>query len=373
MLTVTDKGIMTESLNDIINRLESKFKEIYGDDIDLSPDTPDGQMLGVFAQELANCNDVISFCVRMLNPYTSTGRWLTDRALYAGLERRGAKHTYSNNVSIKGDGASLISVGGLLVANSDASRWEVMSITKNSEKDYSATIRSEQPGVFDLPADEELTPEIVVGVTSIVTTEKSVGGADEESDLELLTRFMKSHSINNFDDRAGVEAQVLSIDDVYQAVVYENFTGQTDEKCIPGHSINVVVDGGSDNEIAFAILRKKKGGCGLFGKEEVEVMSDGALRKAYFDRAKNKEVSVVVTVKRITPLTDIDHKAIKDSLSGLKFGIGEDVYANNLICAMPIPAGFVIQSVTVNGVASVSVDYREIAVIRSESVEVNIV
>ena len=49
MLTVTDKGIMTESLNDIINRLESKFKEIYGDDIDLSPDTPDGQIIAELA------------------------------------------------------------------------------------------------------------------------------------------------------------------------------------------------------------------------------------------------------------------------------------------------------------------------------------
>lgn len=372
MLTVTSKGIMTENLTDIIARLQLKFKEIYGDDIDLSPDTPDGQILGVFAQELANCNDVISFCVRMLNPYTATGRWLTDRALYAGLERRGAKHTYSNNVSIKGEGASLINAGGILVAQ-DQSRWEIMSITKNSDKDYSATIRSEQPGVFDLAADEELVPEIVVGITTVVTTEKSVGGTNEESDLELLTRFMKSHSINNFDDRAGVEAQVLSIDDVYQAVVYENFTGQTDFRGVPAHSINVVVDGGADEDIAKAILKKKKGGCGLFGKEESEVFIDGATRKAYFDRAKNKEINVAVTVKRITPLTDIDQNAIKNSLSALKFGIGEDVYANNLICSIPIPTGFVIQSVTVDGGASVAVDFREIAVIRAEKVEVSIV
>lgn len=372
MLTVTSKGIMTENLTDIISRLELKFKEIYGDDIDLSPDTPDGQLLGVFAQELANCNDVISFCVRMLNPYTATGRWLTDRALYAGLERRGAKHTYSNNVSIKGEGSPLINAGSILVAQ-DQSRWEIMSITKNSDKDYSATIRSEQPGVFDLEADEELVPEIVVGITTITTTEKSVGGTDEESDLELLTRFMKSHSINNFDDRAGVEAQVLSIDDVYQAVVYENFTGKTDEKGVPAHSINVVVDGGSDEDIAKAILKKKKGGCGLFGQEEVEVMQDGALRKAYFDRAKSKEISVSVVVKRVTPLTDIDQNAIKNSLSSLKFGIGDDIYANNLFCSIPIPTGFVIQSVTVDGGASVAVDYREIAVIRTEKVEVSIV
>ncbi|QDH85509.1 baseplate J-like protein [Proteus phage vB_PmiP_RS51pmB] len=372
MLTVTSKGIMTENLTDIIARLELKFKEIYGDDIDLSPDTPDGQVLGVFAQELANCNDVISFCVRMLNPYTATGRWLTDRALYAGLERRGAKHTYSNNVSIKGDGASLINTGSILVAQ-DQSRWEIMSITKNSDKDYSATIRSEQPGVLDLAADEELVPEIVVGITTVVTTEKSVGGTNEESDLELLTRFMKSHSINNFDDRAGVEAQVLSIDDVYQAVVYENFTSQTDHRGVPAHSINVVVDGGADEDIAIAILKKKKGGCGLFGKEEAEVFIDGATRKAYFDRAKNKEINVAVVVKRITPLTDIDQNAIKNSLAALKFGIGEDVYANNLICSIPIPTGFVIQSVTVDGGASVSVDFREIAVIRTEKVEVSIV
>ena len=99
MLQITDKGIITESLPEILERVSNRFREIYGRDINLDPSTPDGQLIGFFAQEMANANQIISAIVRMLNPYTATGRWLTDRTLFAGVVRRGADYSRAIRLS----------------------------------------------------------------------------------------------------------------------------------------------------------------------------------------------------------------------------------------------------------------------------------
>lgn len=43
-------------------------------------------------------------------------------------------------------------------------------------------------------------------------------------------RFMRSHSINNYDDRQGLEGALLDLPDVKQAKVYENYTSQIDDR-----------------------------------------------------------------------------------------------------------------------------------------------
>ncbi|WP_050747807.1 hypothetical protein [Sodalis glossinidius] len=91
MLQITDTGMVIEPLAAIHQRLTDGFRRIYGDDINIDADTPDGQMIGLFAQELANLNQAIAFMAQMLDPYQATGAWLEQRALYAGIVRRGAQ------------------------------------------------------------------------------------------------------------------------------------------------------------------------------------------------------------------------------------------------------------------------------------------
>ncbi|MBE7853899.1 hypothetical protein GC355_21995, partial [Yersinia pestis] len=84
MLQITDTGIIIDELTDIHRRLTDGFRQIYGDDINVDADTPDGQMIGLFSQEIANLNQMLAFIVQMLDPYQATGTWLEQRAMYAG-------------------------------------------------------------------------------------------------------------------------------------------------------------------------------------------------------------------------------------------------------------------------------------------------
>lgn len=52
-------------------------------------------MIGLFSKEIDNINQAIAMIAQMLDPYKAVGSWLEQRAMYAGIVRRGADYSYS--------------------------------------------------------------------------------------------------------------------------------------------------------------------------------------------------------------------------------------------------------------------------------------
>ncbi|MDY7522459.1 hypothetical protein SBO61_30770, partial [Bacillus thuringiensis] len=225
-------------------------------------------------------------------------------------------------------------------------------------------------GVFSLQSDKELQSEtVIVGIDKIVTTKEAKPGDDEETDGNFLRRVMRSHSINNHDDRQGIEAALLDLPDVKQARVYENYTNQTDDKGVPCHTMNAVVIGGKDEDIAVTILKKKIGGCGLMGNISYSCGYSGTSRQVKFDRAEIVDIKVSLLVERINGFHDIDTDGIKKSLAATEFEIGQSVYAMRLTCQVNSISGFYIKSITVNSSDKAIIGVRQCARIKHENVE----
>lgn len=371
MLQITETGIVIDSLSDVHKRLTDGFKRIYGDDISIDADSPDGQMIGLFSQEIDNINQALSMIAQMLDPYKATGAWLEQRAMYAGIVRRGADYSYLDDVIVTGKQGVKVPKGSIF-SDGNLSKWVTLAdIVLDINGSARVNMRSHELGAFSIQAGKELSMDtVIVGVEKITTTKTAKEGVFEEMDVSLLTRFMRSHSINNHDDRQGLEGALLDLPDVKQARVYENFTNQTDDKGVPAHSLNAVVIGGSDDDICLAILKKKIGGCGVFGSISNTQEYAGAQRTVKFDRASSVNIKVKLLLERVGGFHDIDTESIKSALSATSFEIGESVYAMRLTCQVNSVQGFYIKSITVNGSDSVKVGVRQCAQIRSEDVEV---
>ncbi|MGE2433626.1 baseplate J/gp47 family protein [Morganella morganii] len=371
MLQITETGIVIDRLADVHQRLSDGFKRIYGDDINLDADSPDGQMIGLFSQEIDNINQAIAMIAQMLDPYKATGSWLEQRAMYAGVIRRGADYSYIDEAIFIGTPNITVPKDYVLVDDNRV-KWVMLSEIKLDMNGSARTgMRSAELGVFSLPAGKELKMETVtIGVDKIITTKAAKEGAFEETDGNMLLRFMRSHSINNHDDRQGLEGALLDVPDVKQAKVYENFTGQTDEKGVPAHSLNAVVIGGNDDDIGFTILKKKIGGCGVFGAiENTQIYAD-VPRTVRFDRAEMVNVKVQLLLERTGGFHDIDTDGIKSALAATRFEIGDSVYAMRLTCQVNSVPGFYIKTIRVNGFDKVPIGFRQCAQIRPEDVEV---
>ncbi|WP_169753527.1 baseplate J/gp47 family protein [Campylobacter mucosalis] len=370
-MQVTNTGIIIDDLSAIKERLENGFKRIYGSDINLNYDTPDGQMIGLFSQALSEVNEILAYITQMLDPYLAQGEWLDQRVAYAGVLRKTAEFSTASGVAFHGDKGVKIPKNTEL-KDKKGNLWQTDSeIILGTNGSAVVSITAKEMGELELKSQSELElSEIILGVDRVVATQDAKVGSDEESDAELLKRFMLSHSINNNDDRIGLEATLLNLKGVTQAKVLENYTNQTDANEVPAHSINAIVLGGADELIAEAILRKKIGGCGLYGSCNVEISFLGLNREVKFDRPTQVNPKIKLNIKRIQNFIDINEKDIKKALSSHVFKIGESLYASRLYCIVNVVNGFEITSLTIDGAQSKEIAVREIAVILEKDIEI---
>ncbi|WP_026878535.1 baseplate J/gp47 family protein [Ignatzschineria larvae DSM 13226] len=369
MLRMTDKGIAIDDFDTIYKRLVEKFRAIYGQDVNLDSDTPDGQLLGLFTQELSDIHQAVTFIVQMLDPYQAQGTWLEQRAMYAGLLRRRSSYSYVDDVILTGTPKTNIPVDSIFI-DQNKNKWVTLDrVELNDLGSARVKIRSEQAGAFNLKKSDELQQStVIIGLEKITANSNSYGGADEESDADFVARFMKSHAINNSEDQAGIQAKLSNLKGVEKCIIYENYTSETDDKGIPPHSMNAVVLGGDHQEIIETLTKAKRGGCGFFGQIEGEIYYREALRKAKYDRPEKRNVTVSLTITRYKTFEDIDIESIKENLKALDFEIGENVYATRIISSINLTNGFYITNLTVNNGAIVETGDREYAVINKVEV-----
>lgn len=330
MLEISNTGLVIERLDAILTRLSQSMRDIYGQDINLNADTQDGQFIGILSQGIADFNEVLAGVYAMSDPTTAVGRWLDIQLKYVGLERNRATFSYLNDVQFTVVNNTIIPEGYTLT-DENGTEWTTTNTATSTGTSLVMQLRSVEVGAFHLAAAKPLTPKtIVLGVQAVTTTSDSVLGKTQESDAEALARFLRSYTINNLDEREGLEGALLALTDVRDAKVHENYTNATDANGVEAHSINPVVIGGVSEDIALQILKKKAVGCGLQGAQTVTLFYEGLDRIIKFDRSTAVDIDVKITVVRNSPSIGVDQQAIIDSLQAADFMIAEDIVAGAL-------------------------------------------
>ena len=348
MATLTETGIQIERLNDIVKRFEDRFRQIYGQNIDLSPNTPDGQMVGILAQIKMDIEELAENVYRQLDPDVATGAWLEQRVAYAGLMRRGASYSYLRSVIITGEPNTQL-YAGIVVSDQNKVRWILTSdIQLDSNGSGRADFRSEQLGSFNLAKNTTLTIETVtIGLTNAVTFENAEVGVEEETDTQLRERFLFSRTKNAQNSAEAITAKISALPDVKQVRVLENNTAQRDAFGVEPHSIDVIVYGGNDEEIANVIYQNKGAGVGLQGNTLINLKKDGETRPIRFDKVSLVDIQVSMRCVRYEDFTEIDKEQIKKLLANQSFKIGQAVSLSRLYSPINQVGGFWVKELKI--------------------------
>lgn len=372
MLTINDKGVSVPTLDEIIEELSDGYKTIYGQDIVITPNTPDGQRIGIESQARKDAYDTLAYAIQMHDPQYALGKWADVIAKLTGINRAEGKYTISPDVKITVDRNININAGSVFTNNGN--NWILDDATALLIGDNYVNLRSEFYGVVPLAVDSFLEPvQIISGMKLVTATKGIIAGKLGQSTASLMLDRERKLAINNTHDREGIEGSLLDLDGVFDAVVLENNTNVTDSDGVPAHSINAIVLGGEAEDIANTIQKKIiGGGCGTYGQESFTLTNyRGRDRIINFDRPTIKDIHVVVNVVRVKSGVDIDIDNIKDQIEEKDFKIGEDALAGRLYC-MTTNGTFYVQSITVDGGEVVSVGVREKANIPRDNITVNI-
>lgn len=336
-------GLSVKTLSEITADLKASYQEIYGVDINLDQNSPDGQTIGIFSQA---CEDLRELLVQINNgfdPDQAVGRILDQRVTINYIARAGGTYTIqpvditvNQTVTLQGLDANFNDVNGTgyTVQDDSGNQFILIDTIELTAGTYSLSFRAQVIGLVNTTVDTINNPvTIVLGVTDINNSAGALSiGQNEETDAQLRVRRQASVALASTGYLNGLLGTVLALPGVTDAKLYENVTNITDADGIPAHGTWLVVEGGASDDIGNAYYTKKSYGSNMKGAVTVDITTaSGAIFTAKFDRPTSEPLYIQFNIKRTIQGQVFDEDGIKAFIIANKpYGIGEYAETSSL-------------------------------------------
>lgn len=344
---INETGLQTKTLNEIILDLETGFKEIYGVDINIDQNSPDGQLINIFAQSGIDIRELLTGVYNSYNPDRAVGIQLDERVLINNIDRKGGSYTIQpivivvdRTLDLKGLDANfnLATGDGYTIQDNSGNEFILIDSSTLTSGTHTKNFRAKNIGLVETTVATITTPvTIVLGVVSVNNASGALEvGTDQETDAQLRVRRTYSTSLNASAYLNGLLGTALNIDGVSDARLFENFTSSIDADGIPAHGFWLIVEGGANTDIADAIYKKKSYGSNMKGDVSIEIITaSGQSFFAKFDRPIPKDLYIEFSIQPLTSGQTFDLTALKNYIvSNLSYGIGEAAESSKITCVI---------------------------------------
>ncbi len=330
--TVTAQGITAPDYQTILNGLVDSFRQIYGSDAYLEPDSKDGQMIALVALAIHDANNTAIAAYNSFSPSTAVGSALSSNVKINGIVRRRATNS---TVDLLLSGTAGTSVINGLVRDDNNVVWalpETAIIGIGGTVTVTATCLS-SGAVAAPPGTVTVISTPTRGWLSVTNPMAATVGIPMETDAELRIRQGQSVALSAITPFEALEGAIANIAGVIRHKLYENDTGVTNANGLPPHSISAVVDGGEVEAIAQTIRGKKGQGVATYGTTSIVVPDVyGNPHSISFSRPQNIPIFVKITLKVFTGYTSQIGEQIAQEVAGYINGlaIGESVLLSRI-------------------------------------------
>ncbi|QQO90991.1 baseplate wedge protein [Yersinia phage PYps23T] len=289
---VTENGFVQKPVQEIVSHINSRFLSVFGANFDISPEGPDGQVIGIISEEISKCWQQAEMVFNAYRPGAMQKIGL-DNICELTFTKRLVDWPSRVGVRCAGQSGTLVPAG---------------SIVSDGAMDFETQYDCVIPGTVTAVATETgeyyiaantvnkiITP--VAGWESVNNPEIGQTGVDYESDPALRTRRDRTtaHSGSAF-----VEAIYAALADLNLSYlrIRDNDTGAP-IGTQPSGTVFVVVEGGTEDEIARRIYSTKTGGVPTHGTTSVSIYdSKGYPHEVKFSRPEDATIYVSGTFKR---------------------------------------------------------------------------
>jgi len=300
MAGLTPTGFEVPTVADLLATIEAEERATLGADLDVSPETPLGQVNSIMAAALRSPWEALGAVYRGRDPRFSTGDQLDAVVALAGSARRPATYsTVSLSVSLAA-GESLPAGSVAHVVGQPNARWVTTATVTNASGSpavVTAPARAEVAGAVRASAGtitEIASPS--TGWTAVTNAADADVGLDLESDPALRLRLAEIVRGGGSAKVAAIRRAILATPGVVQALVRENPTAHP-VGGVPPHSIFAVVEGGADLAVATAIWGAKSAGIGTHGAVATTIVDDtGESQVMRFSRPAEVDCDARLTI-----------------------------------------------------------------------------
>ena len=343
-------GLETKDNTTLVDELTTGFKDIYerdGETLNLDSNTPDGQLIELFAYAGTTIREMITEVYNSCDPDKCVGAVQDNRYQINYIERKQGTYTLQNiaitanqTVQLAGLDASYneSEASAFAVSDDNGNIWYLVDSTTILAGTTSLEFRAKEMGEV-VPTVGTITNlvTIIPGVISVINNVGATSiGTEEESDSDFRIRRDRSVAVPGKGNADNLEGQLYEIDGVVAVKIHVNNTNSTDSTGTEAHTLWAVVEGGANTEIAD-IIYGNIGGCGTRGNVTVPITTSSLQQmNIKFDRETVVPLYIKFDIYVITELGEINQSDIKTYIAeNLVYNIGEDAETSKVtqVCA----------------------------------------
>lgn len=323
--SIDSNGISIETFAEIVSNIVNGgastpgLIQIYGTDINVSSNSPDGQMVNIYALSKQDILNLLVAIYDSFDPDQAVGVALDSIAQIAGLTRIQGVYTevdiavvVATNLNLNGQDTST----PYTIQDATGNQFQLITSASLITGSNTLSFRAVNIGFIQVLANTLTVPvTIVANVTSInnPSTPTQVG-SNQETDANFRIRRQASTAFPAQGSLQSLYGGLASIEGIGDVAVYENTTNAVDADAIPAHGIWVVCEGGTAAEIGDAIYTYRNLGCPMAGAVSVVITQvDGSFITMKYDIAVDQNLYVQFHLASIDG-SAIDNAAIKAGL-----------------------------------------------------------
>ena len=338
---ITQDGFNLKRLPEILEDKNNITRQALGENIDLDPQSPDGEINGLISLSDANLWELAEACYNAFDPRSATGKALSKLATFYGINRLGATSS-TVTLTITGDFNTVIPAGSLVNDNQGGVDWQTIAdVTIPVGLTTTVEAQAVETGkVIGLAGTLTNIVTPIAGWDAVTNLLDAQEGREIESDTELRIRMGLSVANQSSNMIDSIFPAIADIDGVTKLRIYENDTNATDVNGIPAHNIFAVVQGGLNSEIAKTIYREKPSGVPTFGAI-TEAVNDiqGLPHDINFSRPTEVPVHIEMEISILgefpsNGINDLKQAFVDwangDLIQGCSINIGDDVLYSQL-------------------------------------------
>ena len=299
------QGFKRKPYTQIIIDKEERARDLFGEDIETGERNPLGLYIQSVAWESSKLWDEMESVYFAAFIDDAEGKQLDGLVKYIGLYRKPALRAIGK-IEITGRAGRVVPAGTRVRTESgidfQTTGDVILERQEIEEGGFGvAEIRALEPGrtgnVTGGRIDRLFSP--IEGINAITNPARTSGGLEIETDEELRERYYRSLSRKGKATRAAIEAALLELPSVKDALVLENTGMEVDANGVPPKAIAPFVFDGHQQEIAAAILATKSAGIQSFGSIVTEITdSRGYPHLIGFTKASDTQIYVDITLMR---------------------------------------------------------------------------
>lgn len=392
---LNETGVIVPDTGTVQSAVENEFRAAFGADLVVTPSTPQGVLITaetIARSEVLRNNAVVA---NQINPNLAGGVFLDAIWALTGGARLAATYSTIPGVELTGLPGTFIPAGSQASLIDGTLFESVTGVTLDGSGEATVEFRAVEVGAIAANAGA-LTQIVtaVLGWDQVTNPNAAILGRDEESDLSSRARRRNTLSLQNVAMPEAITSALYNIPNVRSLAFRENYTdadATIDGIFLVAHSVWACIDGGTDAEIAAALLANKSLGADWNGAVTVNTVdpASGQTYAVKFDRPTPIAVQARVTIRAgsiVTNPSQAVREAILSYASGELDGkpgliVGENVSAFEFAGAInrASPGIFVqkceisLLSVTSWTTDEIVIELDEIATIASGSIEVILV